>query len=217
MMKILLIDDDQDIADFLQTNLTARGFFVHHVLSGIEGLNFVDANEVDLVLLDCNMPGLTGTEVLQKLRKNHSTSELPIIMVTSLCDTKSIVSALEKGCNDYITKPVNIETVVARVKTQLSIKRLHLEGLEKNKLEALNTIISTLNHEINNPLFIALNHLRKAHRRADYTQLEKVDDALVRITNIVKQISDLNIQSKEILQKDHLEDLCLDLDIGEAA
>lgn len=205
-MKILLVDDDQDIADYLYTNLSARGFSVHHVLSGIEGLSYIKNNPVDLVLLDCNMPVLSGLEVLQKLRRTYSTSELPIIMVTSLSDTKNVVSALEKGCNDYITKPVNIETVVARVKAQLSIKRLHMETLEKNKLEALNTVISTLNHEINNPLFIALNHIRKAHRRADYTQLEKVDEALVRITNIVKQISDLNLQSKEILQKDHSED-----------
>lgn len=207
MMKILLVDDDQDIADFLQTNLSARGFSVQHVLSGMECLNYVKTNVVDLVLLDCNMPMLSGLEVLQKLRKTYSTSELPIIMVTSLSETQNVVSALEKGCNDYITKPVNIETVVARVKTQLSIKRLHLESLEKNKLEALNTVISTLNHEINNPLFIAINHIRKAHRRADYTQLEKVDDALVRITKIVKQISDLNLQSKEILQKDHSEEI----------
>ena len=206
MMKILLVDDDQDIADFLYTNLSARGFSVHHVLSGMDCLNYVKNNQVDLILLDCNMAELSGLEVLPNLRKTYSTSELPIIMVTSLSDTKNVVSALEKGCNDYITKPVNIETVVARVKTQLSIKRLHVETLEKNKLEALNTVISTLNHEINNPLFIALNHIRKAHRRADYTQLEKVDDALVRITNIVKQISELNLQSKEILQKDHTEE-----------
>lgn len=213
-MKILIVDDDQDIADFLQANLSARGFSAHHLLSGMECLNYIKTNEVDLLLLDCNMPKLSGMEVLQTLRKSYSTSELPIIMVTSLSDTQNVVSALEKGCNDYITKPVNIETVVARVKAQLSIKRLHIESLEKNKLEALNAIISTLNHEINNPLFIALNHLRKAYRRADYTQLTKVDDALVRITNIVKQISELNLQSKEILQKDHSED---QIQIPEAA
>lgn len=206
-MRILLVDDDQDIADFLQSNLCSRGFSVHHVLSGMECLNYLENHEVDLLLLDCNMPQLSGLEVLEVLRKSYSTSELPIIMVTSLSETQNVVAALEKGCNDYITKPVNIETVVARVKTQLSIKRLHLESLEKNKLEALNTVISTLNHEINNPLFIALNHVRKASRRADYTQLEKVDDALVRITNIVKQISDLNIQSKEILRKDLSEEM----------
>lgn len=206
-MKILLVDDDQDIADFLVQNLTAYGFNVHHLLSGIECLEYVKDNSVDLILLDCNMPKLSGLEVLEILRKVYSTSELPIIMVTSLTETENVVTALGKGCNDYINKPVNIETVVARMKAQLSIKRLHLENLEKNKLEALNEVITTLNHEINNPLFIALNHIRKANRRSDFTQLEKVDDALVRITKIVKQISDLNIQSKEILKKDHSEDV----------
>lgn len=206
-MKILLVDDDQDIADYLIANLTPHGFNVHHLLSGVECLEYVKDNDVDLILLDCNMPHLSGLEVLEILRKIYSTAELPVIMVTSMTETENIVTALGKGCNDYITKPVNVETVVARMKAHLSIKRLHHENLEKNKLEALNEVITTLNHEINNPLFIALNHLRKANRRADYTQLLKVDDALVRITKIVKQISDLNIQSKEILQKDHTEEV----------
>lgn len=205
-MKILLVDDDQDIADFLQSNLNLRGFTVTHLLSGVGCLKYLEANVVDLILLDCNMPDMSGLEVLTNLREIYPTSRLPVIMVTSLSETQNIVEALEKGCNDYITKPVNLETVIARIRTQISIKRMHDENLEKNKLEALNEVITTLNHEINNPLFIALNHLRKAHRRADYTQLEKVDDALVRITNIVKQISELNLQSKEILKKEHLEE-----------
>lgn len=205
-MKILLIDDDQDIADFLQSNLRKYGFNVDHLLSGVGITTYLEETNIDLILLDCNMPDISGLKILELLRLSYSTSQLPIIMVTSLSDTQNIVEALGKGCNDYITKPVNIETVVARIRTQLSIKRLHDENIEKNKLEALNEVITTLNHEINNPLFIALNHLRKANRRADYTQLEKVDDALVRITNIVKQISDLNIQSKEILlKKEHIE------------
>lgn len=206
-MRILLVDDDQDIADYLQSNLTMRGFKVDHLISGVGCMDYLKNNNVDLILLDCNMPDMSGLEVLEKIREVYPTSKLPVIMVTSLTDTKNIVDALGKGCNDYITKPVNLETVIARIRTQISIKRMHDESLEKNKLEALNEVITTLNHEINNPLFIALNHLRKANRRADYTQLEKVDDALVRITNIVKQISELNLQSKEILKKDLLEEI----------
>lgn len=201
-MKVLLVDDDQDMADFLIEGLATFGINVHHLLSGFECLRYVKNNPVDLILLDCNMPQLSGLEVLEILRKNYSTSELPIIMVTALTDSENVVNALGKGCNDYITKPVNMKTAVARIKAQLSIKRLHLESLEKNKLEALNEVITTLNHEINNPLFIAINHLRKASRREDYSQLEKVEEALIRITKIVKQISDLNIQSKEIFKKD---------------
>ncbi|MBY0414542.1 MAG: response regulator transcription factor [Bdellovibrionales bacterium] len=206
-MKILLIDDDQDIADFLLSNLSMRGFQADHLLSGVGCMDYLKENHVDLILLDCNMPDMSGLDLLDQIREIFSTSNLPVIMVTSLSDTKNIVDALGKGCNDYITKPVNLETVIARIRTQISIKKMHDESLEKNKLEALNEVITTLNHEINNPLFIALNHLRKANRRADYTQLEKVDDALVRITNIVKQISELNLQSKEILKKDLLEEI----------
>jgi DNA-binding response OmpR family regulator len=205
-MKVLLIDDDQDISDFLCASLRACGLSADHLLSGLGVEKYLEKNPVDLLLLDCNMPDISGLKVLEKLRALYSPSQLPIIMVTSLTDTQNIVEALGKGCNDYITKPVNMQTVIARIKTQISIKKLHDESIEKNKLEALNEIITTLNHEINNPLFIALNHLRKASRRADYTQLEKVDEALVRITNIVKQISELNLQSKEILKKDYMDD-----------
>ncbi len=205
-MNILLVDDDQDIADFISSSLTSFGFNVHHLLSGVDTLSYVKENKIDLVLLDWNMPLKSGLEVLVEVRQVYSPSELPIIMVTSIIESKNVVSALSKGCNDYITKPVNIETVAARINTQFSIKKLHDDNAAKYKLEAINEVITTLNHEINNPLFIALNHIRKASRREDYTQLDKVEAALVRITNIVKQISDLNIQSKEIFKQTHVDE-----------
>ncbi len=205
-MNILLVDDDHDIADHLIANLATFGFNVHHLATGVGALEYIRQNSIDLVLLDWNMPVMTGLEVLEAVRMEYSPSDLPIIMVTSFSETQNVVSALGKGCNDYITKPVNIETVAARIKTQFSIKKLHDDSAAKNKLEALNEVITTLNHEINNPLFIALNHVRKASRREDYSQLEKVETALLRITNIVKQISDLNIQSKEIFKSTHTED-----------
>ncbi|MBC7714524.1 MAG: response regulator [Rhizobacter sp.] len=205
-MNILLVDDDQDMADYLISNLTNFGFNVHHLLSGVETLSYLKKNKTDLLLLDWNMPVMTGLDVLMEVRKVFSPSDLPIIMVTSINETKNIVSALSKGCNDYITKPVNIETVAARMQTQFSIKKLHDDNAAKFKLEAINEVITTLNHEINNPLFIALNHVRKASRREDYTQLDKVENALVRITNIVRQISDLNIESKEFLKQVHTDD-----------
>lgn len=201
-MNILLVDDDQDIADHIVQGLNGFGYNVDHVLSGEKVLELIKKNAYDLVLLDWNMPGMTGLDVLVEIRESYLPSELPVIMVTSMNETEKIVYALDQGCNDYITKPITIETVAARVKTQITLKRLHEQHTAKNKLEVINEVITTLNHEINNPLFIALNHIRKANRRADYTQLEKAENALVRITNIVKQISDLNTQSKKILKKD---------------
>lgn len=203
-MKILLADDDQDISDYLVTNLAFHGLEIHHLISGEKVLDYLENNEVDLLLLDWNMPGLSGLEVLEQVRYLYCPSELPIIMVTSVTETDSIVHALAKGCNDYITKPVNIETVAARIKTQLSLKKLNEENIVRNKLETLNEIVSTLNHEINSPLFIALNHIRRAIRRGDYSQLKKAEDAMIRITNIVSQIRTVNNQSKEILKREIL-------------
>lgn len=201
-MNILLVDDDQDIVDHIVLGLNGFGYNVDHVLSGERVLELIKKNTYDLVLLDWNMPGMTGLDVLVEIREIYLPSELPVIMVTSMNETEKIVYALDQGCNDYITKPITIETVAARVKTQITLKRLHEQHKAKNRLEVINEVITTLNHEINNPLFIALNHIRKANRRADYTQLNKAENALVRITNIVKQISDLNTQSKKILRKD---------------
>nr|BDT26574.1 response regulator [Bacteriovorax sp. HI3] len=201
-MNILLVDDDQDIADHIIVGLNGFGYTVEHVLSGERVLELIKKNTYDLVLLDWNMPGMTGLDVLAEIRDSYLPSELPVIMVTSMNETEKIVYALDQGCNDYITKPITIETVAARVKTQITLQKLHEQHTAKNKLEVINEVVTTLNHEINNPLFIALNHIRKANRRADYTQLEKAENALVRITNIVKQISDLNTQSKKILKKD---------------
>ncbi|AUN96553.1 response regulator [Bacteriovorax stolpii] len=201
-MNILLVDDDQDIADHIVLGLNGFGYNVDHVLSGERVLELIKKNTYDLVLLDWNMPGMTGLDVLAEIRDSYLPSELPVIMVTSMNETEKIVYALDQGCNDYITKPITIETVAARVKTQITLQKLHEQHTAKNKLEVINEVVTTLNHEINNPLFIALNHIRKANRRADYTQLEKAENALVRITNIVKQISDLNTQSKKILKKD---------------
>ncbi len=206
-MNILLVDDDQDIADFIIENLSSQGFNIHHLLSGLHTVKYIAENNIDMLLLDCNMPEKSGVEVLIEVRKTYCQSELPIIMVTSISETKNIVNALTHGCNDYITKPVNIETVVARIKTQFSVKKLHDENAAKFKLEAINVVITTLNHEINNPLFIALNHVRKARDREDYSHLDKVENALVRIKNIVKQISDLNIQSKEIFKQTHVDEI----------
>ncbi len=199
-MNILLVDDDQDIADHIVMSLKAFGYNVDHLPSGEGVLRQLGKETYDLVLLDWNMPGKSGLDVLAEIRECHLPSELPVIMVTSMSETEKVVYALDQGCNDYITKPITIETVAARVKTQITLKRLHEQSRAKSKLEVLNEVMTTLNHEINNPLFIALNHIRKAHRRADYSQLEKAENALVRITNIVKQISDLNTQSKKLLK-----------------
>lgn len=114
--KILIIEDDDSIADFLQVTLRSRGFEVAHVADGSQALRVFTEFSPDAVLLDLNLPGLEGTEILKHIRKN---SETPVLVVSVRNDEVDKVCALELGADDYITKPFSARELVARIKTNL--------------------------------------------------------------------------------------------------
>ncbi len=115
---ILLADDNEFVLRALSRYLTEEGFRVLEARSGDEALFKVD-DFVDLVILDILMPGLSGTEVLESLRRSYSDEELPVVMATASGGSEQIIEAFELGANDYITKPLDFPVVLARLKTQL--------------------------------------------------------------------------------------------------
>lgn len=112
-MKILLVEDEEKIARFVELELTHEGYEVVKAADGRTGLALAEAGDVDLVLLDIMLPELNGLEVLRRLRK---TSELPVIMLTARDDVMDKVSGLDMGADDYITKPFSIEELLARIR-----------------------------------------------------------------------------------------------------
>lgn len=203
-MKILLVDDDRIHSKTLCQRLEKRGMNVVQVFCGQDCLNILHGDhQFDLVLLDIMMPDLMGDEVLQRLRVKYSAFELPIIMVTVKSENSDIVCSLKLGANDYIQKPVNIDVAVARINTQGELKRLHQENLKSREFETLNTMIVTFNHEINNPLTIAMGMLNRAMKKYDAESLMKTQHALERIAEIVKKIDRLSYE--EIAQKKYSE------------
>lgn len=196
MMKVLVVDDDKINAKFLAKSLAKRGFEVTEVHDGRACLDYVKSNDVDIILLDIMMPDLSGQEVLSELRSEYSAFELPIVMVTAKSDASDVVNSLRKGANDYITKPVNIDVAEARIKTQVSLKSLYHDSLDKKELETLNAMIVTYNHEINNPLTIAMGMLNRAVAKQDFSYLDKVEDALDRIADIVSKIDGVTAKGK---------------------
>lgn len=188
MSSILIVDDDEINSKMLAKRLSKRGHEVTTVSSGYECLEYIQNEIPDLILLDILMPELSGIEVLESLRKTYSAIDIPIIMVTSKSDASDIVSALRAGANDYIQKPVQIEIAEARIHSQINSVRNYREALEKKELESLNNLISTYNHEINNPLTIAYGYLRKAKKEQSLEYFDRISDALFRVTNIVKEI-----------------------------
>lgn len=116
MHKILLVEDEPNIARFVELELTHEGYEVVKAEDGREGLRLAEAGGFDLVLLDIMLPGLNGLEVLRRLRKS---SQLPVIMLTARDAVMDKVTGLDMGADDYITKPFSIEELLARIRTAL--------------------------------------------------------------------------------------------------
>jgi len=114
MNRILLVDDEEANRDMLSRRLQRSGFLVDGAPDGESALERIRKGNVDLVLLDSMMPGLTGVDVLRLLRAVHTAEQLPVIMVTALNDSSKIVEALNLGANDYVTKPVDFPVALAR-------------------------------------------------------------------------------------------------------
>jgi class 3 adenylate cyclase len=120
---ILVVDDNELNRDLLSRRLSRKGFSTDIAKDGFEALEWLEQNHCDLVLLDIMMPGMSGIEVLEKVRETRDGTQLPIIMATAKTTRDDIVGALRKGANDYVTKPLDFAVVLARVNAQLGLKR----------------------------------------------------------------------------------------------
>ncbi len=116
MTLIMVVDDDQDLAEMLGIVLTGAGFEVDLVNSGDQVMMIFDQHEPDLVLLDVMLPGLSGIEVCTLIRAK---SMVPIVMLTAKGDSYDVVKGLEAGADDYVVKPFNPSELVARIKVRL--------------------------------------------------------------------------------------------------
>ncbi len=120
---LLVVDDNELNRDMLSRRLERKGYTVDIAEDGYKALELIDQNTYDLILLDIMMPGISGIDVLEQLRKTYSITDLPIIMATAKNDGQTIVQTLQLGANDYVTKPLQFAEVLARVQTQLSIRQ----------------------------------------------------------------------------------------------
>jgi DNA-binding response OmpR family regulator len=158
--RVLLIEDDTFTAVNTSRRLKHRGYEVKVASDGETALQLLEEHEFDVVLLDMLLPGMSGEETLSWIRERKSQTELPVIIVTALEEVDSVVNGLKNGANDYITKPANLDVMTARIETQATLKRLQMESIRSKESEALSALIITYHHELNNPLAIALGHLR---------------------------------------------------------
>ncbi|MGA9381903.1 MAG: response regulator, partial [Phormidium sp.] len=176
---IMIVDDTPDNIRFLSTLLQEQGYSVRKAINGKMALTAIRTVLPDLVLLDINMPMMNGYQVCQELKNDEKTKTIPIIFISALDDVTDKVKAFHLGCADYITKPFQIEEVLARIQHQLIIKNLQnqlrsqndqlqktlaelknaqAQIIQKEKMFSLSQLAAGMAHEVNNSIgFIAGN------------------------------------------------------------
>ncbi len=141
--KILIVEDEQKIARFLELELKYEGYDVDIANNGRDGLEKGKSEDVDLIILDLMLPGLSGIEVCRRLRQ---TSEVPVIMLTAKDDISDKVTGLDIGADDYMTKPFAVEELLARIRVLL--KRKHHKNNDEDTLEIGKLKLSKNNYKV---------------------------------------------------------------------
>ena len=119
---ILVVDDEEDILELVRYNLVKEGYQVTGALTGEDALKKARSEPFDLIVLDLMLPGIDGLDVTKKLKGNQKTENIPIVMLTAKGEEADIVTGLELGADDYITKPFSPRVLVARVRAALRRK-----------------------------------------------------------------------------------------------
>ncbi|MBV8446226.1 MAG: response regulator transcription factor [Candidatus Dormibacteraeota bacterium] len=143
---VLVIDDDLSMRDIMSVLAQQHGFALQFAEDGADGLRVAEQSDVDLILLDLSLPGLTGFDVCRRLRAGGV--EVPIIMVSGSSDVVDIVVGLEIGADDYITKPFEVRELAARINAKLRRQRTSQSQVRPGRLKFPGLIVDIGRHEV---------------------------------------------------------------------
>lgn len=147
--RILVVEDEEKIARVLELELTYEGYEVGKATDGLAGFQLYHNHEWDIILLDVMLPGISGIELLRRIRSRDETT--PVIMLTAKSSVEDKVSGLDLGANDYMTKPFKIEELLARIRVALRLKQSQSKPnieFEQNWLQVADLKLSEITHEV---------------------------------------------------------------------
>ena len=189
--NILVVDDEPDNFDVLETLLTELDLRLYYAASGEEGLRMLEVVDIDVILLDFAMPGMNGLEFCRQVKLHSVWSTIPIVMVTSRTASSDLAQSLEAGADDFISKPVNSVELRARLHSMLRIRSQYqklasandlqqraIETLKENLATLRGTFASTIPHEFNTPLMGILFSLELALSNEDSFDKERIRELL---------------------------------------
>ena len=164
--KILIVEDEVDILEVIEYNLSREGFRVLSSREGDEGVRIARSDAPDLVLLDLMLPGLDGLEVCRRLKADPVTSDIPIIMVTAKGEESDVVLGLGIGADDYVTKPFGPKELVARVKAVIRRRPMASKSGTEERIVLGDLVIDVSRHEVlvdSQPVALTPTELRLLH------------------------------------------------------
>jgi DNA-binding response OmpR family regulator len=141
-MRILVIEDEIKVANFIKKGLEEEHYAVDTALDGESGLYMSEVNDYDLIVLDLMIPKIAGLDVLRRIRSNKN--KVPILVVTAKDTAEDIVKGLDSGCDDYLTKPFEFKVFLARVRALLRRERVDTEPI----LKLADLILSPVTHRV---------------------------------------------------------------------
>lgn len=193
---ILIVDDQAQNLELLEAVLEREGHTLILAASGAAALEHAARSDLDLVLLDVNMPGMDGYEVCRRLRGAPETQSLPIILVTAQGQREARLRGIAAGANDYLTKPIDRDDLVLRVRNALAMRRLHRELArqfdELRRVEKLrDTLVHLLVHDLRSPLTSIISYADLA--RMDLVALGAAEAAedLSRVSLSARLLADM--------------------------
>jgi len=165
---LIVVEDEEDILELLRYNLGREGYRVTAAASGEEGVHLARSEAPDLILLDLMLPGIDGLEVCRLLKQSAMTRQIPIIMLTAKGEEVDVVTGLELGADDYITKPFSPRELLARIRAVLRGRRPEPPG-EPGLLSIHEITINPGCHEVQvqaNPIDLTASEFRLLHLMA---------------------------------------------------
>ncbi|WP_414623206.1 PAS domain S-box protein [Calothrix sp. CCY 0018] len=226
--NILIVDDNLENLKILSTTLSEEGYTVQSVTSGSMAFTVVQLTPPDLILLDIKMPDIDGYEICKLLKESKHSGDIPIIFLSALHNVCEKVQAFEVGGADYITKPFQVEEVLARVKHQLTVLRLsrqikaqnqllQREILERRKAEiaaisasqAKSDFLASMSHELRTPLntiigfskLMSHDSLLNAEQQENLNIIHRSGNHLLELINDILELSKIEAGAVELEEK----------------
>lgn len=234
--RILIVDDESGFRETLARRLEKRGAVINQAGNGIEALASLAREPVDVVLLDVRMPGMDGLAALERIRQEHPDTE--VILITGNVNTNEGVAGIKAGAFDYLTKPIEIEHLVGKIrqafdklirsqeqKREARFRvRMEQQLIAADRLAALGTLSAGTAHEINNPLAIINDSagwlksraakdesISTAMRKDLDLALEKIETSVKRARRITHQLLSFSRQAEAMTKEFNLSELAVEV------